>query len=67
MMEQSQSYQTLSLQAGSVTSAVDELISGYESIVDALPSVAYKVSEMHSGTKALAEDLEVYFNLYYQA
>lgn len=49
----------LSLQVGQVTSAVDDLITGYEHIVDSLPQVASKVSEMHHGTTALAEELEV--------
>jgi len=59
MMTSNPSYGPLSLQVGSVTSAVEDLITGYEHIVEALPNLTEKVAVVHNGTKAMAEELEV--------
>ena len=48
----------LSLEMGAVTSAVDDLVSGYESLVATLPEVAQRVNDIQSGTECMAHRLE---------
>ena len=40
---------SLALQVGTVSSAVDDLLSGYDRLVDNLPNIASKVATMHNG------------------
>ena len=49
----------LSLQMGSVTGAVNDLIHGYEQLVHSLPAVSHNIVQMHSRTEDMAKDLEV--------
>ncbi len=49
----------LALEMGLVTGAVDDLISGYESLVTALPDVAQRVNDIQNGTEDMAKRLEV--------
>lgn len=49
----------LSMEMGAITGAVDDLVSGYESLVTALPDVAQRVSDIQNGTEDMAKRLEV--------
>ena len=49
----------LAVDVGLVTGAVDDLVSGYESLVQALPDVAHRVSQIQNGTEDMAKRLEV--------
>ena len=49
----------LSMEMGAITGAVDDLVSGYESLVTALPDVAQRVNVMQNGTEDMAHRLEV--------
>ncbi len=59
----------MSVSMGLVTGAVDDLMSGYESLVTSLPDVAQRVSQMQNGTEDMAKRLEVpqthVFEVYY--
>ena len=47
------------MELGAITGAVDDLVSGYESLVTALPDVSQRVSDMQHGTEDMAKRLEV--------
>lgn len=49
----------LSLQMGSVTGAVDDLMQGYSALVESLPALATRVSKMTLNTEGMAKELEV--------
>lgn len=49
----------LSLQVGAITGAVDDLVHGYEHLVESLPNVSKQVMNMHYTTEELAKGLEV--------
>lgn len=48
----------LELQFGSVQAAVGDLVSGYSSLVESLPNLSQRVSQMQSGTEDMATRLE---------
>lgn len=54
----------LSIEMGAITGAVDDLVSGYESLVTALPDVAQRVNDMQNGTEDMAHRLEVSIVIY---
>lgn len=49
----------LSLQMGTVTGAVDDLLHGYDQLVATLPNLAEKVSMIQGNTETMANELEV--------
>lgn len=52
-------YLPLSLQMGTVTAAVDDLVHGYEHLVHSLPNVSKNLMQMHGHTEDMARNLEV--------
>lgn len=50
----------MAIEMGMVTGAVDDLVSGYECLVTALPDVAQRVNDMQNGTEDMAHRLEVF-------
>ena len=52
-------YGPLALQMGSVTGAVDDMIHGYEQLVQTMPKLSENVQAMHYRTEGMAKLLEV--------
>lgn len=52
-------YGPLALQLGGVTSAVDDLVHGYEHLVHTLPDLTSKITSVHADAEQMAKELEV--------
>jgi hypothetical protein len=52
-------YGPLSLQVGSITGAVDDLVHGYEQLVHSLPNLTNQITNVHADTEQMAKQLEV--------
>jgi hypothetical protein len=54
----------LTLQVGQVTSAVDDLVDGYERLLQKIPELAVQLSDIQSGTLNMANDLQVKISIH---
>ncbi|KAJ1433366.1 hypothetical protein B484DRAFT_478373 [Ochromonadaceae sp. CCMP2298] len=57
-MAQPVTYGPMSLQMGGVTSAVDDLVHGYETLVTSLPTLSRTVMSVHAETEEMAKSLQ---------
>jgi hypothetical protein len=58
-MAHKEDYGPLSLQVGSITGAVDDLVHGYEQLVHSLPNLTNQITNVHADTEQMAKQLEV--------